>query len=375
MQTRALSIGRRLRATPFSRKVQAAGAKAYTVYNHMLMPTLFESAEADYWHLREHVQVWDVSAERQVELRGPDAAKLAQLMTPRDLSKQTILQGKYAPICDHNGFILNDPIIIKLAEDRFWLSIADSDIKLFAKGLVLGYELDVEVTEPAIFPLAVQGPKADELVARVFGEQSRVIRFFHGEMLSFQGVSMYVARSGWSKQGGFEVYVPDTGVAEPLWDALFTYGEDLNVRAGCPNSNERIESGLLSYGNDMDEYDTPFECGLDAFLNLDAPINSLSIDALRVRREKQTRRLVGLAFDAPPQLDELSNHVGGYDILLDGENVGEIRSQAWSYRYNKYLAFAMLQNHVLDSCSSIEIGGHSAAIHELPFKPDALNQT
>ena len=207
MNSKLLSVARRARSTPYSRRVEEAGAKAYTIYNHMLLPTLFESAEADYWHLCQHVQIWDVSVERQVELHGPDAAKLAQLMTPRDLSKIQLLQGKYAPICSADGAILNDPIVIKLAEDRFWFSVADSDIKLFAMGLAQGYGLQVSIFEPDVSPLAVQGPKADELMARVFGERVREIRFFRGEMLEFQGVEMYVARSGWSKQGGFEIYL------------------------------------------------------------------------------------------------------------------------------------------------------------------------
>ena len=231
----------------------------------MLLAALFDTPENDYWHLCEHVQVWDVSCERQVEVVGPDAARLVQLMTPRDLSKTKILQGKYAPMCDAKGHILNDPIVIKLADDRWWISVADSDIKFWAKGLAQGYGFDVRVFEPDVFPLAVQGPKADELMARVFGESVRDIRFFHGKMLAFQGVEMYVARSGWSKQGGFEIYLHQAELAEPLWDELFEQGKDYNVRAGYPNGTERIEAGLLSYGSDMDEHDNPLECGLGVF--------------------------------------------------------------------------------------------------------------
>jgi len=165
MQDRLIARARRVRNTPFTRRVEAAGVKSYTVYNHMLLPSWFETPESDYWHLCEHVQVWDVSCERQVEVTGSDAAKLVQLMTPRDLTKTDLLQGKYAPICNAEGFILNDPIIIKHADDRWWISLADSDIKFFAQGLAQGYGLDVTVFEPDVFPLAVQGPKADDLMA------------------------------------------------------------------------------------------------------------------------------------------------------------------------------------------------------------------
>jgi len=375
MNNKILSISRRIRSTPFSRRVEAAGVKAYSVYNHMLLPVVFDSPEADYWHLCEHVQVWDVSGERQVEITGPDAAKLVQLMTPRDLSNLVPLQGKYAPICDENGFILNDPIIIKHAEDRFWLSIADSDVKFFAKGLALGLNLDVKVQEPDVFPLAVQGPKAEQLVSRVFGEQVQAIRFFHGAMLPFQGVPMYVARSGWSKQGGFEIYLPKANLAEPLWDELFAQGQDLNVKAGCPNASERLEAGLLSYGNDMDEFDTPFECGLDSYLNMAAKVESLSLPALRAKQGTHTRKLVGLAFDKPLDVREYSNHVGGINLELNGELIGEIRSHGWSYRYNKHLAFAMLDLSMANQLYTIQVAGLSGHIYDLPFSPERLTQS
>lgn len=367
-----ISKSRRVRSTPYSRRVEAAGVSAYTSYNHMLLPTVFESPEADYWHLCEHVQVWDVAAERQVELKGPDAARLAQLMTPRDLSKQNVLQGKYGPICNTDGLILNDPIIIKLADDRFWISIADSDVKFFAQGLVIGMGLDVEVFEPDVSPLAVQGPKAEELMARVFGEPVRDIRFFYGAMLPFEGQDIYVARSGWSKQGGFEIYLNDSSLGEALWDACFEAGADLNVRAGCPNGIERIESGLLSFGNDMDEFDTPFECGLDSYLNLDADIESLSIQALREKQGQQTRRLVGLAFTETPDFGD-ANTIGGYDLYNKGQSIGELRSHAWSPRYKKHLGLAMLNSDFLDQADSINVAGQMSEFHPVPFDTTRLS--
>ncbi|MCH6565520.1 MAG: dimethylsulfoniopropionate demethylase, partial [Proteobacteria bacterium] len=183
MNDKFLSISKRLRSTPFTRRVEAAGVKAYTVYNHMLLPTLFESIEEDYWHLCEQVQVWDVSCQRQIEVRGPDSQRLVQMMTPREIKNAVPGQGLYAPLCASNGGILNDPVLIKLSPDHWWLSIADSDIKLWASGLASGYGLSVEIAEADIWPLAVQGPKAEELVSRVFGDSVRGIRFFRSEML------------------------------------------------------------------------------------------------------------------------------------------------------------------------------------------------
>ena len=372
MQNKILSVTKRTRTTPFSRRVEAAGVKAYTVYNHMLLPTVFESAEADYWHLCEHVQVWDVSCERQVEVIGPDADRLVQLMTPRDLSKTDLLQGKYAPMCDAHGMMLNDPIVIKRDHNRWWISLADSDIKLWGQGLAQGYGLDVDVFEPDVSPLAVQGPKSEELMSRIFGEEVRSIGFFRGKLFDYQGEELYIARSGWSKQGGFEIYLHKTELGEPLWDELFEKGQDLNVRAGCPNGIERMEAGLLSYGSDMNEYNNALECGLGTYLNLDADIESLSLPALKAMANKQTQKLIGIVFSEPIEIDHVYNLYGGWDIEHNGELIGELRSQVWSPRYKKHLAFAMVKLDYLANNDQITVGGYTGSLHEIPFNDAAF---
>ena len=356
-----LSISRRTRSTPLSRRVEAAGVKAYTVYNHMLLPTVFDSIEADYWHLCEHVQVWDVSCERQVEITGPDSKRLVQLMTPRDISGTAIGQGLYVPLCDEQGCLLNDPVIIKLTNDHWWISIADSDVKLWAKGLANGYRLDVNISEPDIWPLAVQGPKAEQLVARVFGDAVYNIRFFRSRMLEFNGTEMMVARSGYSKQGGFEIYLNDAALGEPLWDELFRLGEDLNVKAGAPNLIERIESGLISYGNEVTDAHNPFECGLDTYIDLDADIESLSLPALRAIAGKHQNLLVGLVFEQSIEIDN-------GDIEHGGQTVGSISSHVWSPRHRKHLALAMMKRDYLADHATVEVTGIAGAIGNLPFE-------
>ena len=361
-----LSISRRLRSTPFTRRVEAAGVKAYTVYNHMLLPTVFESLEDDYWHLCEHVQVWDVSCERQIEIRGPDSQRLVQMMTPRDIKRAAQGQGLYTPLCGRNGGVLNDPILIKLTDERWWLSIADSDIKLWSRGLATGYDLNVEIAEAEVWPLAVQGPKAEELVSRVFGDEVRDIRFFRSKMLKFQGKEMMVARSGYSKQGGFEIYLNDPDLAEPLWDALFAKGQDLNVKPGCPNLIERIESGLISYGNDITDEHNPFECGLDTYIDLDADIETLSLPALRAVAGKHENQLIGLIFDQPMVSDT-------YSVEFEDRVIANISSHVWSPRFGKHLAMAMIKRDYLATHSEVDVNGLKGNITDLPFTSEVLN--
>jgi glycine cleavage system aminomethyltransferase T len=251
MSPPVLSLSRRIRSTPFSAQVEACGVKAYTVYNSMLLPTVFRSIEEDYWHLRRHVQLWDVSCERQVELHGPDAARLMQLMTPRDLGRVAIGQCAYCPLVDEAGGMINDPVVLKLAEDRFWLSIASSDVLLWAKGLALGFGFDVAVHEPGVSPLAVQGPKAEELMARVFGEAVRAIAFFRFDRLAFEGQPFVVARSGWSKQGGFEIYLDAPELGGALWEALWQAGDGFDAARMQQLACDIGRAGTIDVGQDQ----------------------------------------------------------------------------------------------------------------------------
>ncbi|MBT55611.1 MAG: dimethylsulfoniopropionate demethylase [Mameliella sp.] len=360
-----LSPSRRLRRTPFSDGVEAAGVKAYTVYNHMLLPTMFRSIEEDYRHLKDAVQVWDVACERQVELRGPDAGRLVQLLTPRDLRPMLPGQCYYIPIVDETGGMLNDPVAVKLAEDRWWISIADSDLLYWIKGLAYGYRLDVLVDEPDVSPLAIQGPKADDLMARVFGDVVRDIRFFRFMHLDFQGRNMVVARSGYSKQGGFEIYVEGGDIGMPLWHALMEAGRDLDVHAGCPNLIERIEAGLLSYGNDMTDDNTPHECGLGRFCNTQTAIGCIGRDALlRVSTEGPVKqiRAISIGGDRVPGCDRY------WPIKAGSKTVGRISSAAWSPDFNTNVAIGMVRMTHWDDGTDLTVetpdGARPATVHE-----------
>ncbi len=347
-----LSISRRTRRTPFTDRVTAAGVKAYTVYNHMLLPTVFNSLEEDYFHLREAVQIWDVACERQVEVRGPDATRLVQLLTPRDLSNMPVGQCFYTPMVDETGGMLNDPVTLRLAEDRYWISIADSDLLLWVKGLAAGMRLDVAVIEPDVSPLAVQGPKAEDVVAAVFGDQARAIKFFRFAPMLLDGQEYIVARSGYSKQGGFEIYLQDSAYGNALWDAVVEAGAPHGIRAGGPNLIERIEGGLLSYGNDMTRENTPHECGLGKFCQTVDAIGCIGRDALiRVIMEGPQRMIRGLRIDAKG----LPFTLEPWPVTAGGVPVGQVTSSAWSPRLETTVAIGMIESAFWDAGTAVTV--------------------
>ncbi len=365
-----LLVSRRIRATPYTPRVESLGVSGYSVVNHTILPKGFRrSVTEDYWHLKEHVQLWDVGCQRQVELRGPDAAWLTQFMTPRDLRRAQPRQCLYAPMVDSQGGMLNDPVILKLAEDHFWLSISDSDILLWAKGLATGLRLNVEIDEPDVWPLSVQGPKSDELMARVFGGAVRDIRYFRFEKLEFRDHPHIVARSGYSKQGGFEIYPAKPALGLELWDALWKAGSDLNIAAGSPNLIERVEGGLLSYGNDMTRENNPLECALDRFCQLDGSIDFIGLEALRkIASDGALRIIRGVLFGGDP----CPPCQTPWPVLSGARPVGAVTTAIWSPRFKNNVALAMIdKDHCMpDTPVRVQIprqASRSGRITSLPF--------
>ena len=352
-----LNMSRRIRRSPFTSKVEQHGVRGFSVVNHMLLPKAFErSVEEDYWHLREHVQIWDVATQRQVEIKGRDAAKLVQWMTPRDLTRTQVGQCLYVPLVDGQGGMINDPVLLKLAEDHFWFSIADSDVLLWAKGLAEGKGLNVEICEPDVAPLAIQGPKAEDLLANLFGDDIRGIGFFKFAWVDFAGTQQLIARSGYSRQGGFEIYLKDgttTGLADRLWDAIWTAGQAFNIAPGCPNLIERIEGGLLSYGNEFTLADNPLECGLADYCQLDGAFNFIGKQALLNIRQNGVRRdMRGILYGTEP----LPTVTIPLPVMVGKQKVGQITSGIWSPRLNRNVGLSMIERDHWDAGTKVSVG-------------------
>ena len=368
MKNYSIARSRRLRSTPYTSRIEKQGVTAYTSYNHMLLPAAFGSLEDAYHHLKENVQVWDVAGERQVEILGKDSGKLVQLMTCRDLSKSKIGRCYYCPIIDDQAGLINDPVILKLSEERWWISIADSDVILFAKGLAIGNKFDVKIFEPNVDILAVQGPKSFKLMEKIFGKKITEMKFFGFDYFEFSGAKHLIARSGWSKQGGYEIYVEHTKSGLALYDKLFEVGKEFNVKPGCPNLIERIESALLSYGNDMDNDDNPLECGLDKYVNLETEVNFLGKEKLKeIIKIGINRKLMGVIIDAK----EIS--VSKSIDLIDDKNskIGELRSGVYSPHFKKVIGIAMLEKPYYEVSQTFKISINDSTFEgkvcDLPF--------
>ena len=368
MKNFPIAKSRRIRSTPYTSRIEEQGVTAYTIYNHMLLPAAFGPIEDSYHHLKEHVQVWDVAAERQVEISGKDSAKLVQLMTCRDLSRSKVGRCYYCPIIDDSGNLVNDPVVLKLDENKWWISIADSDVIFFAKGLASGNKFDVKIIEPIVDIIAIQGPKSFSLMEKIFGKKITELKFFGFNYFDFEGVKHLIARSGWSKQGGFEVYVQNTLSGQKLYDHLFEVGKEFNVKPGCPNLIERIESALLSYGNDFDNDDNPFECGFDQYVSLDSEINFLGKEKLKkIKSEGIKKKLMGVKIDV--QEISLTSSKNIYDE--NNTLIGELRSSAYSPQFKQVIGIAMIKKPFWKNSQTFKIelnnNTFNGKVCDLPF--------
>ena len=343
-----LNMSRRIRRTPYTGMVEKHGVSDFTVVNHMLLPKGFKnSVETDYWHLSKEVQIWDVSCQRQVQISGPDASKLVQRLTPRSITKMETGKCFYIPILNENAGMINDPVLLKLDDDMFWISIADSDILLWAKAYALGLNLNVNIQEPDVYPLAIQGPKSESLMIKVFGEDIKKIKFFNFRIMDFMGTKQVVARSGYSKQDGFEIYFKaydnhfDTvEMGEKLWETIWQAGQEYNISPGCPNLIDRIEGGLMSYGNDFTNENNPLECNLEQYCKSEVTHDFIGKEALKLIQNNGIKQKIrGVIFDGSP-----CSGIGRPLPVLssNSKKIGQITSGIYSPRIKKNIGLSMI---------------------------------
>jgi aminomethyltransferase len=369
MQAREFGFGTQVRKSPYFDATVRWGAQGFSVYNHMYIPRDFGNPEQNFWNLVNDAILCDVAVERQVEITGPDAAKFTQLLTPRDLSNMAVGQCKYVLITNAYGGILNDPILLRLGENHFWLSLADSDILLWAQGVAVHSGLDVTITEPDVSPLQLQGPKSGEIMRALFGDAIMDLRYYWLRELDLDGIPLIVSRTGWSSELGYELYLRDSAYGDILWERIMAVGGPLGLKPGHTSTIRRIEGGMLSYHADADINTNPFELGLDRLVNLDTDAEFIGKFALqRIRDNGVTRKQVGLIMDGAPLPGP---NTAFWGIYRDGQCVGKVTSAVYSPRLEKNIALAMVSSDCAEIGTPLEIempfGVTGATVTERPF--------
>ena len=369
MVNKNFGFGTQIRKSPYFDSTVKWGATGFSVYNHMYIPRDFGSPEKNFWNLIEKAILCDVAVERQVEITGPDAYKFTQLLTPRDLSKLAIGQCKYVLITNDNGGIINDPVLLRLAENHFWLSLADSDVLLWAQGVAVNSGLNVKINEPDVSPLQLQGPASGEIMIKLFGEEIRDLKYYWLREYNLDGIPLIVSRTGWSSELGYEIYLRDGSRGNELYEKIMEAGKEHGLQPGHTSSIRRIEGGMLSYHADADIDTNPFELGLDRLVSLDSDIDFVGKKALKkIKQDGIKRKQIGLEINCKPLTGPNTTF---WPIKINDQKVGKITSAVYSPRLKKNIALAMIEiNHSeigTELKTETNEGNFSCKIVEKPF--------
>jgi glycine cleavage system aminomethyltransferase T len=368
-QVENFGFGTQIRKSPYFDATVRWGAKAFSVYNHMYIPRDFGDPEQNFWNLVNDAILCDVAVERQVEITGSDAAKFTQMLTPRDLSSMSVGQCRYILITNSEGGILNDPILLRLAENHFWISLADSDVLLWAQGVAVHSGLDVKITEPDVSPLQLQGPKSGEIMRELFGESILELKYYWLREVELDGIPLVVSRTGWSSELGYELYLRDGSQGDALWERIMAVGKSFGLKPGHTSSIRRIEGGMLSYHADADIHTNPYELGLDRLVNLDMKAEFIGKAALRrIKDEGVNRKQVGLIIDCDPFAGPNTTFL---TINKGGDAIGKVTSAVYSPRLQHNIALAMVDIAYDVIGTEVEVvtvsGPVRATVTERPF--------
>ena len=369
MSPHDFGFGTQIRKSPYFDATVRWGAKGFSVYNHMYIPRDFGDPEANFWSLVDDAILCDVAVERQVEITGPDAAEFVQRLTPRNLSELAVGQCKYVLITNAEGGLLNDPVLLRLAENRFWLSLADSDVLLWAQGVAVHAGLDVAIGEPDVSPLQLQGPKSGAVMRALFGEGIGDLRYYRPREVELDGIPLVVSRTGWSSELGYELYLRDGARGDELWERIMAAGAPLGLKPGHTSTIRRIEGAMLSYHADADIHTNPYELGLDRLVDVDMEADFIGKAALRrIRDAGVARRQVGLIIDGAPLAGP---NTAFWQVLHAGETVGKVTSAVHSPRLGKNIALAMVGTDCAALGTGLEVrlpsGPTPATVVEKPF--------
>tara|TARA_B100001939_G_scaffold346759_1_gene366306 strand:+ start:398 stop:1531 length:1134 start_codon:yes stop_codon:yes gene_type:complete len=333
-------FGTQIRKSPFFDATVKWGAKDFSVYNHMYIPRDFGNPEQNFWNLINDAILCDVAVERQVQVKGPDASKFVQMMSPRDLSNMKVGQCKYVILVNQNGGVLNDPILLKVSEDKYWFSLADSDILFWAQGLAANGDYNVEISEPDVSPLQLQGPKSREIMIKIFGEQISDLKYYWFNQFRFNNTKLIISRTGWSSELGYEIFLTDSKVGNELYNHIMNIGEPMGLKPGHTSTIRRIEGGMLSYHADMTINTNPLELGMNKFIDLDSDFNFIGKEALiKIDKQGIKRKQVGLFLNTD-RMDGPNTRF--WDVMVDNKNVGKVTSAVFSPRLKKNIALAMI---------------------------------
>lgn len=361
--------GTRVRKSPYFEATERYGCRSYDIYNHMYIPGYFADPVEEYWHLVNHVTLWDVAVERCLEITGTDAHRFTNMLTPRNLDRCAVGQGKYVVLTDERGGIINDPVLLRLAENHYWLALADSDALLWAKGVALHSGMDVEVREADAWPLQLQGPKAKEVMRALVGDAILNVRYYWTMQAEIDGIPVVISRTGWTGEVGFEIYLREERRGTELWERIMQAGEPFQIRPTGPSDRRRMEAGIFNYGGDMTLENNPFEVtGLERLVE-EQEADYIGKAALeRIRREGVQRKLVGIELSGAPlaiDCQELWPVSGG------GREVGKVTNAVFSPRLERNIGYAWVPIELAGPGSRIDVhspvGTYEGKVVALPF--------
>jgi len=359
-----------LEKSPFFDCAHRDGAASYIVLNHMFMPYRYGDQTEEYWALVNDATLWDVAAERQVEITGPDAEPFMELLVPRSLKNCAPGQCRYVVITDNDGYILNDPVLNRLDRHRYWLSAADSDLLLWAKGVACFAGMDVRIEEPEAAPIQIQGNKSRDIIMSLLGDKVAGLKYYHLIEADLDGMPLVVTRTGWSGDLGYEIYLRDTSRAAELWNRVRETGRPFNLRVTGPNTIRRVEAGIIAMRSDFPARSTPYHVGLERLVELDKPVDFIGKQALRrIAAEGVAWKLVGLEFDEGA-VDEAAAF-GGRVVSHGGVPVGRTTVVVYSPRLERMIGYARIDAKVADLGTRLSVAGKSgeqcARVAKRPF--------